>query len=283
MSQINDAIKAALIDQGFSGAPNEMMIDWAQHNGAISDQYNTAIVEALQANGATSSQPNTAWSEFLSIQGFSGHPNEGMRDFFERDGRIILLSDSFTDTPATLLENHTISDINLGSYSWTKENIKSRYITNNKNALTGVADPDGKQNDYSIEMGETGLTIEAKAQSLSTGTAHIMTLIVRFEDIDNYVGLRWQQFHPFITNVEAVESIAGAVSPIASPMTIDNMYQQTEQTMKIVDKGDSIVFYFADETPVEVSTTRFNTATKVGVKNTVDPLATWDDLIVSRT
>lgn len=286
MAQLNDIQKEALIDQGFSGALPEMMIDWAQHNGATSNQYNKAIIEALQANGATSSQSNTAWKEFLAIQGITGALPEGIKEFFGRDsGRVVLLEDSFTDTDGVLLENHVISDINLGSYSWTKENLKSRYITSNKNALTGLVDPDGKQNDYSVEMGETGLTIEAKSQSLSTGSPHIMTLIVRFVDIDNYVGVRWQLFDPVTESIEIVESVAGAVTPLSAvlPAVLPPTYGRTEQTMKIRDDGETITAFFADIPAVSYNTTRFNTATKVGLKNTFDPLATWDDVIVSRT
>lgn len=97
MSQVNDAQYLALITQGFSGAHNDMMIDWAQANGATSDQYNTAIVEALQNNGATSPQYNTAWMEVLASLGYTNALPEALRDFWT-DGGYFILGASFDGT-----------------------------------------------------------------------------------------------------------------------------------------------------------------------------------------
>lgn len=58
MTTLNDARFQALLDQGFTGATNDMMVPW------------------LQLNGATSSNINDAWLEMLVFQGFSGHRND---------------------------------------------------------------------------------------------------------------------------------------------------------------------------------------------------------------
>ena len=116
MSQLNDAQYLALITQGFSGTHNKMMIDWAQANGATSDQYNTAMIESLQSKGlATSGNPNTAWREYVSFLGFSADQN-GILDFWVDGGLGFIANDTFT--------NADIANIGLGytsdsGHNWT--------------------------------------------------------------------------------------------------------------------------------------------------------------------
>ena len=201
----------------------------------------------------------------------------------DADSGHVFLFDDAVDADGVLLQDHAIAVTDgARDYVWTKQNIKDRVITDNKIALTGLVDPDGKENDYSINIGERFLTVEGKAQSPSTSFAHIMTLMVRYVDVNNYVGVRWAQFHPIVTTVEIIESVDGAVSPLVT-ITTDNNYQQTEQIIKIIDDGEIITGMFADETPVQVANTRFNFSPKVGIKNTFDPLATWRDIRVSKT
>lgn len=125
MSQLNDVQKAALIDIGYSGSINEMMVDWAQANGATSDQYNTAIIEALQSNGATSYQPNTAWMEFLTGKGYSGTLPEMFKAFWEDGGVLETLTilDSFNST-VTAADETIVTSVNGrlsdSGHSWEK-------------------------------------------------------------------------------------------------------------------------------------------------------------------
>jgi len=69
---LQDVRYAALTAQGFSGADNDMLLAWAQFNGATSSELNDALLEVLHLNGATSIALPDAWYQFLILQGFSG-------------------------------------------------------------------------------------------------------------------------------------------------------------------------------------------------------------------
>lgn len=95
---LSDVRNAALRAQGFTGNDNEMMIAWAQDNGATSPQYNSAIMQVLRANGATTTDFNGAWEEFLIDQGFSGDFNSMEHEFWTAGGSLYAFYAPLTDS-----------------------------------------------------------------------------------------------------------------------------------------------------------------------------------------
>lgn len=173
MSQLNDAQHLALITQGFSGAHNEMMIDWAQANGATSDQENTAIVEALLASTATSSNPNTAWREVLISLGYTGALPNMLQQFWSDGGNLPIPSGEFqgfkvaannlpaghsaTATVWGTPSNALVSDDNYADFGLfnTAPIVVSRYL-----GLTGLVRP--------VPAGVTITGITVRLENIST-------------------------------------------------------------------------------------------------------------------
>jgi hypothetical protein len=91
MSQLNDCLFAALRAQGFVGHTNDMLLAWAQANGATSNQLNSALLELLLLSGATSNDLNDAWYEALIFAGFTGSRND-METQFWCDGGVLIPS-----------------------------------------------------------------------------------------------------------------------------------------------------------------------------------------------
>ncbi len=99
MPQLNDCRYDALIAQGFTGHTNDMLLAWAQSNGATSNQLNDALLETLIINGATSEALNDAWYEALGLLGIMGARNDRELAFWCDSGGIFTLTATkgFTD------------------------------------------------------------------------------------------------------------------------------------------------------------------------------------------
>lgn len=76
MKRVNNSRRAALKAKGYFGRENEMLLSWAQDNGAESDDLQDALIEMLQLNGATSHNLNAAWTEVFKCLGLSGSREE---------------------------------------------------------------------------------------------------------------------------------------------------------------------------------------------------------------
>ena len=76
MSQLNDCRFEALRGLGYTGTTNDMLLQWAQAGGAISDQLNDALLEYYLLNGASTHSINDAESEWLESLGYSGQIND---------------------------------------------------------------------------------------------------------------------------------------------------------------------------------------------------------------
>ncbi len=83
--------KDALIGQGFTGSNNDMLLQWAEFNGAITAQVNLSIIQALLSKGGTKAQFNEAWIEIWTSMGLVGNYNEMERAFWCDSGGLLPL------------------------------------------------------------------------------------------------------------------------------------------------------------------------------------------------
>lgn len=90
MTTLLDARFDALRAQGFTGAVNDMMVQWLQANGATSGVLADAWLEMLEANGIPAPANRTdGWYTLLGELGFTdGHINDREKAFWEAGGHI---------------------------------------------------------------------------------------------------------------------------------------------------------------------------------------------------
>ena len=198
----------------------------------------------------------------------------------ESPSGFVFMQDDCIDVDDTPLENHIISPINTGNFSWVKGGSEDRIISGNLISQPLVS---SASNGYYVDIGERALTIEGKGSSTQTGVTDFCYLIVRYVDDDNFIAVLTQQFEALFFTASIVKVVAGATTFHGGNITSDSAYADTEQTFKITDDGHTITAYFAGHGPISYATDTFNYVTKIGIKNSNDATATWRDIIVSKT
>jgi len=88
MAQLNDCRFEALRGLGYTGATNDMLLQWAHAGGATSPVLNEALLEYLLLNGAVTPALNDAWMEFLEAQLLTGSRNDMETEFW--CGQVII-------------------------------------------------------------------------------------------------------------------------------------------------------------------------------------------------
>ena len=87
MSQINDCKHEALVAAlGHDGHINDLLLEYYQLNGAISENINDAAIEFLIAQGAAPAHVNDMWHQVLSALGYEGALNDMLHQFWCEDG-----------------------------------------------------------------------------------------------------------------------------------------------------------------------------------------------------
>lgn len=79
-----DFRRAALKAKGYFGREKEMLLSWANDNGASATDADKAVLEVLRRNGALSSNLDEAWMETYALSGLTGDEVE-MNIAFWRD------------------------------------------------------------------------------------------------------------------------------------------------------------------------------------------------------
>lgn len=126
MSTLNDCRFNALRLAGFTGATNDMLLQWAQAGGAISGALNDALLEYLLLNGATTPTLNDAWFEFLLAQGYTGTRNDMETEYWCALAAQVLVPDvvglSQVDATAAI----TGAGLVLGTVTGTTDPVVSQ-------------------------------------------------------------------------------------------------------------------------------------------------------------
>lgn len=88
MIELQSAMYLALTGAGYTGTLNDMLLQWAQFNGATADQLNDAIQEVLVLQGAPANyrQIDDAWYYVLGALGYTGSMTDRMTDFWFAGG-----------------------------------------------------------------------------------------------------------------------------------------------------------------------------------------------------
>ena len=76
MASVNDEKFAALRGAGYTGAMNDMTLQWLQAGGAISNCLPDAWMEWLKPRTVTDGTRNDMWFEFLRTSGYTGALND---------------------------------------------------------------------------------------------------------------------------------------------------------------------------------------------------------------
>jgi len=85
---LNDDIVEGLRLQGYTGAINNLLLQWAQQSSS-KVVLNEAVLEHLQTNGATANDISSAWIQALSID-YSGSLTDMYAAFWKRGGSFVL-------------------------------------------------------------------------------------------------------------------------------------------------------------------------------------------------
>lgn len=114
---IQDSRFDSLRAQGFTGANDDMMLQWAQAAGATSNHVNDAVLEALLLNGATTACLSDAWVEYLISIGGNGTRND-MEDAFWESGGII---DPVPPIPPDPVQDHLDRVSDTSDATWVTD------------------------------------------------------------------------------------------------------------------------------------------------------------------
>jgi len=88
MPTVSDARFDALRDQGFTGATNDMLLQWLLANGATTPALPDAWAEMLIAQGYDPYQRNDSWYAFLGDLGYTGSISDREIGFWGDGGLI---------------------------------------------------------------------------------------------------------------------------------------------------------------------------------------------------
>jgi len=97
MTTLNDSIFDSLRALAHTGTVNDMLLQWLQSFGAVSDQINDAWIEMLVVQGIPLSQYNDMWFEALGLLGFEGSLNDRELAFWSGDPSEIPLPNNWWD------------------------------------------------------------------------------------------------------------------------------------------------------------------------------------------
>lgn len=124
MSQTNDLEYTALGLLGFEGSLNDRELAWLQGEGATSNQLNDAWLEVI----ATTAINDGKLAYFLANGGTGDHINDAENSFWLQqilDNGATLWYDTFTDTNAVTMPNHTPDEGGTYTTVGTVMNIQS--------------------------------------------------------------------------------------------------------------------------------------------------------------
>ena len=88
MPTITDARFDALRAQGFTGATNDLLLQWLKANGATSNALPDAWKEMLEAQGYTYGSRNDSWYALLGDLGYTGALNDRELAFWSDGGTL---------------------------------------------------------------------------------------------------------------------------------------------------------------------------------------------------
>jgi len=88
MATLNDSRFESLRGQGFTGATNDMVLQWLQAGGATSGAISDAWREFLDTLGFSTGQRNDDWYAYLGSLGYTGSLNDRELQFWESGGVI---------------------------------------------------------------------------------------------------------------------------------------------------------------------------------------------------
>ncbi len=144
-AQYNDNRFRTLRDLGYTGATNDMLLQWYQANGATSNDLNDAAMEMLIAVGAVGGQVNDKWFNVLRANGFEGQLNDMFTDFWRgelwHDDPDDVSSPPWTDNQDG---SYTADGTGAGPGNRIKQNTDDGDIQGNK--------------DYTVKFTVSGIT-----------------------------------------------------------------------------------------------------------------------------
>lgn len=88
MPSLIDARFDALRAQGFTGSTSDMLLQWLQANGAVSNALTDAWSEFLDGQGFTYGQYNDSWYAYLGSLGYEGQINDRELPFWMNGGVV---------------------------------------------------------------------------------------------------------------------------------------------------------------------------------------------------
>ena len=205
----------------------------------------------------------------------------------------LLLHDEFTDTNGTLLPAHAIAPYNVLKTAWVKENTYNIEINGaNKATFIEGAGTATKDNDHSIDLSLTGVTVECDLQINDQVETVNHSVVIRYVDNTHSIAAQVQSVGGLVYGIQlkwqdGTDSSATYIAHTFSenddslpPYDVDGIAD--ENTMRVVDDGETISITMRGKT-ISWDTPLHNTATKIAIRTDNENGQTWDNLKVWKT